>query len=210
MSQRKRKLPTEVAAMPWPHLPLPVFEGNHRHPFVANRSWGMSVTAFCDAYRFAAEALFDRHVEKRVTNNYLIFPLAFLWRHYLELSLKALHTLLPDVGGYSPRGDFEDGHNLVALWTPLAEHFRGRGFNKNEIRNVDAVIRLLHEVDPGGDGFRYPVGTKKTGRPKNLTRVPATVDLVQFDLTMRSVGNYLDGTVSMFMAEWDAVPRDEG
>lgn len=168
----------------------------------------MNMIAYADSYRRAAENLFDAHVAKRRTDNFLIFPLGLLWRHYVEVSLKSLLAMIPDDGAGRERGEFPNGHSLLALWGPVASYLRARFRGSKENQHVDRVIRSLDSADPDGDGFRYPVASKRRDRKDTLAAVPPTVDLVEFDRSMRSIGNFIDGTVAMLIAEWDAVPDE--
>jgi hypothetical protein len=207
---RKRRLSTgsrlRGPRLPWPDGSERVFNGETaRGALVARRSWGMTLRAYAIAYRRAAETLFDAHVSKRMVDNFIVFPLGFLWRQYVELTLKCLLSMIPYDGAERALGEFPNGHCVWQLWEPVREYLEKWSPHDRDRAHVDDVIRQLHEADPNGDGFRYPVSSKRRDRKTTLTKVPAQVDLGKLDRSMRKTANYLDGTVLMLA---DAVPDE--
>lgn len=184
----------------WPDGTERVFGGRTDGQRTAARVLGMSLSAYAAAYRSAAEQLFDGYVARGVTDNFMVFPLAFLWRHYLELTLKALWEVMPSAP------DFPNEHSLLKLWEPIEKYVVARWPASGENGFVASAIKKVHEVDPDGDGFRYPM---RRNRSPNLTKLPQAVNVEEFDRSMRRVANLLDATWSQLADELDAVPPGE-
>jgi hypothetical protein len=55
----------------------------------------MSLLGYADSYRQAAESLYQARWSAGGTDNLLLFPLAFLWRHHIELTLKGITLQIP-------------------------------------------------------------------------------------------------------------------
>ena len=146
----------------------------------------------------------------RAPPHYALFPLAFLWRQYLELRLKSLvfdaerlHELGEDVPtsaqqrkrrkqpGY--RADFPDGHDLLLQWECLEPLLRSLWPDAPETKFVRHLLTQFNEVDPLADGFRYPVANSKKARARTLAGLPRWVNLRRFNEVMISLANVLDG-----------------
>jgi hypothetical protein len=107
-------------------------------------------------FRVAAELLAAHVSEHRHEQDGIIFPFLYNWRQHIELALKQLIVeteQLLDLHTNPPRG-----HNLHSLWARWRSGLvhAGRG-SADELDNVEAFIHELHELDPYGDAFRYPV-----------------------------------------------------
>ncbi len=112
---------------------------------------------FAHGYKVAADLLVTRLNERGAADEHACYPILFLYRHSVELSLKAL---LNDVGELIdwPRRDGPE-HSLMRLWQTLRERLLtyDRTQDSTWLARADALIRQLHEVDPGSLTFRYPV-----------------------------------------------------
>jgi len=76
----------------WPDVPRlafgPGLPGEHN----ANLAWLQNrprdMYGYIEGYRRAAAALYDFAVATRSSPEYMLFPIAFAWRHFLEIALK--------------------------------------------------------------------------------------------------------------------------
>lgn len=135
----------------------------------------------------------------------LFFPVAYLYRHCLELTLKDLIRDSAASGAISvPEVSLERllrQHRLCCLW----ERVRGaiEAVSPNEKRTTtDAVEQVVLEFDhwdPSGMAFRYP--TDKSGKTL-LSGDLKCVSLRNLKEKMDGVFNYLDG-VSAVIEECD-------
>jgi hypothetical protein len=128
---------------------------------------------YIGGYRKAAEALIA-HVEQTLRDqDYLIFPVMFLWRQHLELQLKFI--IYEGQGAFQVSGPRRNTHNLRNLWDEARSLIEKHpSSNTLDLSDVESTITELDAIDPGSDGFRYPVDVK--GNP-TLTGAPQRINL---------------------------------
>ncbi len=125
-------------------------------------------TQYRRGYQEAADILVD-HVEERGSRqDFLLFPIVFLFRHHLELALKELIRRcrmlydedVPEEEKKKPT------HDLVALWErakPLLLRL-GEGEDLSDaLADGDAVFAEFQRFDKTADAFRFAKSTK--GKP---------------------------------------------
>lgn len=147
-------------------------------------------------FRDGAKALIETLERERHGQDLLVYPLVYCLRHAVELALKmvirgARHLL-------DEAGDFPDGHHLHKMWNtarPLLEQIWKN--DRDSFDQVARVVESLRLIDPEGEGFRYPLTTKKKATVG--VRVP-TIDPALHHLDLRKlyddvgeVLNLLDG-----------------
>ena len=164
----------ESPAMPWPRPGDVVFRPDDDWWMNAcldfrRADWNLYATAYKDG----ADALVERTITARHQLDILVYPIAFLYRHYLELRLKQLISAGTElVQGKLPE-KWPSGHNIDWLWgfcRKLLEEI----FPEGEQADLDATedcIRQFSAVDAGSMAFRYP--EDKEGKPylDKLTKV---------------------------------------
>lgn len=108
-----------------------------------------------------------------------LFPIAFLYRHALEVSLKNLCALSLD------DASFVHTHDLLLLWEKaravVVRHWSSGSSEK--LDEVETVLRRFQEVDPHGQAFRYE--SDKRGA-LNLATLPDAVCLA----SLRDAANH--------------------
>lgn len=163
---------------------------------------------FAEGYRRAAELLVRHVVETERDLDYLVFPVVFLYRQAIEVSLKHLLIQgcelvdrdLPKVKG--------NRHSLVEHWKlcrPILEAVWPEG----PIADLDAtedVLTQFEERDPASTRFRFPDGEPiKNGYidlPNFATVAERALGLLNGCLS--GVGQYLD-----WKHEWEREMQDE-
>lgn len=106
------------------------------------------------------------------TLDLVVYPLVYCLRHAVELALKMV--IRGARGLLDQPGDFPDGHRLDSLWNTARPLLQQIFSNDEETsRRVTTVIESLRLIDPEGEGFRYPVSTKR--KSTGNRRVP-TID----------------------------------
>ena len=107
-------------------------------------------------YKDAADLLVKTVASGQGTADSLIFPIVFLYRHYIELRLKSLlkdgHRLLDREYNEKP------GHQLSKLWLNVRD-ILVEIWPEEDKRQFDAVGSLIEQfekVDPRSTSFRYP------------------------------------------------------
>lgn len=141
-----------------------------------------------EGYKRGADLLLGATQYER-TPDILLYPIVFLYRHYLELRLKSLLNGTPsEIGSES---SVKVGHDLVQLWRDVKDSVLP--LVRSEclpvyIDAVDSCIEEFVELDRGGDAFRYP--EFKTGS-RTLDNVDS-INLSNLGEVMGKIANFLD------------------
>ena len=114
--------------------------------------WGLYVLG----YREAADSIVDQAQEFGV--DLLVYPVMFLYRHYLEISLK--HILIVLRRYFEESSNFPGHHRLDKLWGEVRSLMEKEWNTTAHMADYDAIearIIEFHEVDKSSFSFRYPV-----------------------------------------------------
>jgi hypothetical protein len=187
----------ELPLMAWPDVPRLCFGPGEPGQLNACVGWVQSqhhkMFGYVEGYRKAAAALFESAVETGTSPDYLVFPIAFLWRQHLELALKDIIATGRELAG-EPRG-YPSGHRLLDLWTAAKPIISQCGDPAApELANVEDNIREFQNIDPGADGFRYPLNVKQTAR--SMPNAPDYVNLRVLHEGMEALANFLSAVRS--------------
>ena len=148
---------------------------------------------YAAGFKHATEILIES-VKSTYEINTVVFPILFLYRHYIELSLK-------EVIGYGNYLDeqskaLRDGHDLKSLWTEaracIGKHVCD--VHKAELDYVEKLILDIHMIDPTSQGSRYPVVKKRraNGPAPSFSWNSPSISLDELGNKIRAVGEFLD------------------
>ena len=107
-------------------------------------------------YKEAADLLVDSIANQKGSADSLIFPIVFLYRHYVEIRLKSLlhdgHRLL------DREHKHKSEHQLSKLWPKVRSILDELWPNDEgeDLKAMDSLIAQFEEVDPRSTTFRYP------------------------------------------------------
>jgi len=178
-----------------PHLAATDALVSEDGPWQANAcvQWSVEQDMQAEGYRIAAERLAE-HAPQWHEQDFLLYPIVFLYRHYVELRLK-------DLIGLGQRLAHEtvavpETHDLRRLWGTAKPHLereldpadRNR---RREITEMQRVIQELAALDPRGTAFRYATDAHG-GRP--LPNGARHLNLHHFSTTMTKLARALDDT----------------
>lgn len=139
----------------------------------------------------------------------LFFPVAYLYRHHLELMLKELVRLGAQIGaiettaacppqacpccGHAPKAHKNPllGHNLHKLWNNAKQLIKAVWPDSpdDDLNAVEQMILEFHRLDPTGQAFRY--ARDKHGQ-QHLAGAPQHIDLGGLHAAVDSVSVFLD------------------
>lgn len=155
------------SSIPWPQ------KGDKL--FVAGTDWyhnaclnfvSDSFTLYIKGYKEAADKLVTFVMEDRSHLDFIVFPIIFLYRQFLELNLKYLAregNRLLDVAPKSKTG-FSGGHDLPFLWKEckaillqIGSQYPELQISKDDLNVVGQLLTEFSQIDPGSDSSRYPV-----------------------------------------------------
>jgi len=144
---------------------------------------------YAEGYKSAADFLVKHVKDARPGPRFLVFPIVFLYRQYIELRLKEIirdgNRLLD-----SPEA-FPQHHRLDDLWEQCRRILE-QVWPEGPAEHLDAVEECIHQfsqVDPTSTAFRYPTDAK--GKPS----LPGLrqIGLRTLSEVMARIGTLLDG-----------------
>lgn len=151
-------------------------------------------------YKRAADLLVEHAIITHSNQDTLVYPIVFLYRHYLELRMKDIikdGNLLLD----SPES-YPKGHNISKLWEKckvIIKKLNGSNGIMDEIKAVDENITEFSKIDPKSMAFRYP--TDREDKP-SLPGIKY-INLGNLISVMMNIANFLDATCMMLCVELD-------
>ncbi|MGI6852073.1 hypothetical protein [Mesorhizobium sp. 1B3] len=148
-----------------------------------------------DGYEQAASHLIAKALSARRDDELLIYPIVFLYRHMIELSLKELIETYGPRTGISPD---RKNHSLGELWKKYRQICDGFDIADRDeaFPHMAAIIAEFDDIDPGSFNFRYHLDKK--GKPIDLKH--SAIDLARLGDVMRGIANYFGGAYSYL---WD-------
>lgn len=186
----------------WPSHGIPLFTSDttrsrHRAILQGGRgAWYVYATSF----RLAADILVEKFRATGYDQDMLAYPIVSLYRHHVELSLKALWLDLARYHG-EDANPAEPRHSLIALWRECRRlHELVWPEDASDLDAVEGMIAELARVDPSSQMFRFPVDFQ--GRP-HLPPEAETFDLLHFADEMTKLSHWFDGTNGMLDAYTD-------
>jgi hypothetical protein len=155
----KPSLDVDLSKVPWPIVGDKLFAADdddwwHNACLHFSRDeWDLYATGYKDA----ADLIIERVIQTRQGMDTLIYPAAFLYRHYLELRLKELIIHAEQLLDLS--GEIKHLHRIDLLWISarrLLEQVWPDG-PKPDLDVVSECIKEFCELDSQSMSFRYPV-----------------------------------------------------
>lgn len=118
---------------------------------------------YATAYYDSAEILFEKFGDSAGHNDILDgtgMTMCFLYRHFVELSLKHLYVKFAQPNKYEYKKFLENGHNLSKLWRetkPILSNLRKRVGSTVSLGVLEHYIEEFEKFDPDAMAMRYPV-----------------------------------------------------
>ncbi len=151
--------------------------------------------AYTAGFKQAADMVVEGARRDLRNPDVLFAPLAYLYRHYLELELKDIACLGMELGMIKVTDGRLEEHNLHKLWNScreVIERVWPEG-DRTDLNAVEQVILEFHRFDPSGQGFRY---YKDLDGNPHLMSVPDWVSLEPLKSTMDGVANFLEAAAA--------------
>lgn len=156
--------------------------------------------AYKAGYRRGAEVLIDYVCQNGRDQDFLVYPIIFLYRHHVELMLKRIIKSVPyliDTRLNDEQKQHLKKHRLDLLWGDLKAMLpavcKAAGWEEIDdahIEGLDDYIRQLSQMDADSFSFRYSHSKKgKQALPRNLKNI----NLRHFGELMGRLANYLYG-----------------
>lgn len=112
-------------------------------------------------FKKAANYLSELMIKGPNEIDYLVYPIVYLYRHYIELALKEITIMTKKLLG--EKENFEKIHGLNSLWEEarmaLETLYKEEKY-KEYLDGIESYINQFEEIDPTSQSFRYPFGKK--------------------------------------------------
>jgi hypothetical protein len=149
---------------------------------------------YVEGYKRAADLLVQHVGDTQRDQDFLVYPIVFLYRQAVEVSLKHLIWVGNQLQNKPP--EVPKHHRLVPLWgvcRPIIEEVWPRG-PKQDLDAVAEVLDQFEARDPVSTVFRYPI--TKEGRVSLSSR--ERIDIRNFAEVANRILSLLDGCASGF------------
>lgn len=183
---------------PWPKMGDKLFVEKTSHQINAYIDWvhiSDKDEYIADGFQHAAEIIVDwleaKGNEPEHLDN-LFFPVAYLYRHALEVKMKCLIRKGQALGLLPPAHEKNlKGHNLHHLWnsTRIVLEARWPDEDKAPLLTVGKIIIEFHTIDKSSQGFRY---ARSTDGSPHLGKAPPIINLLNIKDVMARAYNFLD------------------
>jgi hypothetical protein len=151
--------------------------------------WSLYSYGYQEAFKLLGIEALSNDSKKKV----LVFPIVFLFRHYIELILKQINKIGSPLLGEKP--DYETTHILKDLWDQTRKIIVNVWPDKkNEDLNiVDDCLKELIQKDTDSMRFRYP-----EDREKKAVYLPDYGDfnMRNFFEVSEKISNFLEGSLT--------------
>lgn len=122
-------------------------------------------------------------------------PIAYLYRHSLELKMKHMIRLGIELGLIEEDKKISDvlrEHKLDKLWNYVKKILEKRWHDspKETLSAVERIIQVFHNMDMSGQNLRY---SEKLSGGKTLNHLPESVQLTHMRDIFAAVFNFLNG-----------------
>lgn len=147
--------------------------------------------AYVAGFQRAADMIVNGARNDGLNPDDLFFPVAYLYRHHLELMLKELVHLGVDLGSLGTCEEILVGHNPHKLWNKARDLILSVWPDgpRDDIKAVEQVILEFHRLDPTGQAFRY--SRDRDGAFHNFDGLQR-INLEVLKSTVDAVSSFLD------------------
>jgi hypothetical protein len=189
----------ESDEFPWPRPGDILFRSDNDPQSDACLNWALTgLGAYASGYLEAANLLSEKALETGQRTDTLIYPVAFLYRHYLELRLKEIITEGRKLLAVQPT---LTTHKLDVLWNSVCLILKKVWPNGPtiDLDAVENVILQFHYLDLGSQAFRYPLDSKKRATLSGLNHF----GLRNLRDVMRRTAGLLEASSSAISMYWN-------
>lgn len=146
-----------------------IFSGDNDWKANACLNWSHDTLGlYIEGYREAADKLVHEVVETGTNQDILVFPIAFLYRQYIELQLK--HIIRESRIILGEGASFPEHHKINDLWNTanalmtkiikVHDQTIKDYITKEDVQTIKTIITEFVKVDPDSFSFRYPKDKK--------------------------------------------------
>lgn len=160
-------------------------------------NWRINDSLYAEAFKEAGDKIINEleREENAKHPDMYFFPIAYLYRHCLELQMKNIIRLgirLKLIRHDKNLSDILAGHNLHHLWNKAESVIIKYWPNGNEkyFKAAERIILDFHGIDKTGQCLRY--SEDKSGN-KTVNQMPSSVQLLHLKDVFEAIYNFFDG-----------------
>lgn len=163
---------------------------------IADMNWAAMASdehSLSRGFKEAADEVVHAVKRSRLSTELMFYPVAYSYRHALELLLKGIVCSLANLSDEDERPtELLGGHNLMRLWNWIRESSTKQSLElpAEDRKQLTKLVQAFHVLDKSGQEFRYP--RSKDGR-RYLAKIPALVSLDSLKETMTAAYDLLKG-----------------
>lgn len=156
-----------------------------------------------EGYKKAADLMVAQAMSDGADRDFLVFPIIFNYRQFLELSLK---YLLSSYGRHVGISENWKSHDLVLLWSEFEKMLEIFGTSDPDEADpiVKEIVAEFAKIDPGSYSYRYPVD--RQGNPLPLSH--DLLDLANLADVINAAAGYFSGCDGYLSNLVDCQPND--
>jgi len=186
--------------IPWPQKGDKLFKPDidSEHNACLNYSHDMS-EAYISGYKLAGDVLVKHVKQKKRDQDFLVYPIGFLYRQYLELRLKDIIKLGIEL--YAIDKEMLKHHDILKLWI-LAKKTLKKAWPKGDHTDLDIIegcIKEYAEADPFSVSFRYSEDKKGNKTLEGISHI----NLRNLADAIERISSLLDGSSCGLSEELD-------
>lgn len=182
--------------LPWPKPGTKAFapppDGERKFVFLDWPPYSHDPSYYADAFKLGADAVVRAAEQGAEHPDRYFYTAGFLYRHFIELSLKQCIQIGSELHEDAQREPF--GHNLQALWKDARRYIK-LTWPEGPTEDLDAAEQIILEfdqVDHTNEEFRYPV--TRDGRA-SLANAPRHLDLNNLKSRMDEMSSFFMGAM---------------
>jgi hypothetical protein len=139
------------------------------------KPWYLYVAGYFQAARALLEGPHDKFFLQ-----FAIYPVVFLYRHYLELEIKGVMMATAELLK-KPLPDFGNDHAILSLWSKFKQMLPAEHEAFREAPNIERLLKQINDIDPKSMDTRY--GLRRDLKSRSLPKV-LEFDVYNFRDTM--------------------------
>ncbi|MFT6168655.1 MAG: hypothetical protein ACJAR9_000767 [Celeribacter sp.] len=162
--------------------------------------WGNVEYAYKAGFRKGAFQLAERMCTEPNDQDLLVYPIAYLYRHHIEMVLKSIFHLSLEVLDEEISGRQKKKlvlHDLTRLWGMIKPKLSAictlaneAPLPKEDLEGIEAYMHQLNAQDPNGESFRY---ARQNDSKRTLNEDLMRINIRSFAINMEKLANYLEG-----------------
>lgn len=168
-------------------------------PYLSLGPLGDNWAKYISGYKHAADILVDKIIDNTSIKDLLAFPIIFLYRHFIELSLKSI--IRDGYQLFDIQSDYRQIHTLEELWKDCRLIIKKKWPNGDDepLDATENIIKEFSKIDSSSYETRYPEPKKtkdKKGKKDKEDRTftmegMSNINLQNMKELMEKIDNFL-------------------